>query len=132
MNMKVPMSPGEVLDRLTILQLKCDRIRDNKKREAAQREWSLLQQVWTDHPVASAYPSSIIAPWESLAACNERLWILEDEVRDPKVRTNKDLLASIYLCITTENDLRASLKAEINKLLGATEGEVKEHGTANR
>ena len=126
MGILIPVSPGEVIDKLTILSVKGKHVRDEKKQVALAREYALLEQSWEDSPYAKS--PGIVALWTDLAAVNERLWNLEDAMREPDVRSNAELLAGVARCVSAENDLRARLKHTINTLLDSDLVEVKQHG----
>src|ERR1043165_5122273 len=76
---KVPISPGELVDKITILEIKSERISDPAKVANVRTELTLLQDTWK----ASAYASHDIAnQWAALRAINEKLWDIEDDIRD--------------------------------------------------
>lgn len=128
MPVNIPLTPGEVADRLLILNLKVDRISDPVKKQMADREWALVEQAWCESDYYRRMTREATMVWEDLAACNERLWNLEDEVRSPSIKDNREMMLAIYRCITAENDLRSSLKNTLNRLLGSDQVEVKQHG----
>ena len=127
MGIQIPVSPGELLDKLTILSVKAKHVTDEHKRVKIAREYALLEQVWEDSPyLRSAGIESLMA---DLAAVNERLWHLENEVRSTMVRADAYLMSGVALCISSENDYRARIKATINTLLDSDIVEVKQHGS---
>src|SRR5882724_8165477 len=76
---KVPISPGELLDKITILRIKSQRMSDPKKLANVRLELGALQATWT----GSAYAAiDIDADVNALMAVNERLWVIEDDIRD--------------------------------------------------
>jgi hypothetical protein len=113
----IEISPAELIDKLTILEIRLDRIDDPCKRANIVLEHSL---------VANLYASSI-APLERLTAlkaglrrANEKLWEIEDNIRDCERRGDfgpafVELARSVY----KTNDQRSILKREINHLLGS-------------
>ena len=121
----VPVSPGEVLDKITILRIKAARITDAAKLANVGRELELLERTWA----ASAYGAKDVAKDEAaLEAVNERLWDIEDRIRDKERAGSFDaafieLARSVYI----ENDERAALKKRINVALGATIVEEKSY-----
>lgn len=121
----VPVSYGELLDKIAILQIKSERMTDPAKLENVRRELSALEQTWMAHPAAGQDIARLRA---DLKAVNERLWVIEDDIRD-KERTqafDQDfvrLARSVYF----ENDERARLKREINAALGSAYVEEKSY-----
>ncbi|MEE4329575.1 MAG: DUF6165 family protein [Wenzhouxiangella sp.] len=113
----IPVAPGELLDKLTILDIKSERIGDPDKLANVRRERELLDQVWRDSGLES---EEIFALREHLKSVNESLWEIEDAIRDEERagRFGKrfiELARSVYLT----NDKRAALKKAINQALGS-------------
>jgi hypothetical protein len=113
----VPIAPGELIDKITILQIKHERVRDAGKLVNIRRELAELQSVQGTAVLASPALGQLTA---GLKEVNERLWDIEDDIRD--CERNKDfgakfieLARSVYF----QNDRRAKLKREINELLGS-------------
>ena len=113
----VPISPGELLDKITILRIKCDRISDVAKLANVRRELSRLEQSWT-----SSVPATIdlVAEEKELAQVNAALWDIEDKIRDHESEQRFDagfieLARSVYL----RNDERAAIKRRINLKLAS-------------
>ena len=76
---KVPISPGELVDKITILEIKSARMTDPAKLANVRTELTMLQDTWR----ASAYASHDIASqWAALRTINEKLWDVEDLIRD--------------------------------------------------
>jgi hypothetical protein len=74
----VPVSYGELLDKIAILQIKSERMTDSAKLENVRRELSALEGIWMTHPAAGGDVVSLRA---QLKAVNERLWVIEDDIR---------------------------------------------------
>lgn len=114
---KVPISPGELIDKLTILEIKAASIGDASKLANVKVELQLLQETWRSCAYAS---SDIQAEWSQLRGINQKLWDIEDEIRD-KERERKfdqefiDLARAVYVT----NDERAAVKRRINTKLGS-------------
>ena len=113
----VPISPGELLDKITILRIKEARIQDAAKLGNVKLELSLLQKTWEDWGCAAA---EVGVDERALQAVNERLWDIEDLIRDKEARQSFDrdfieLARSVYVC----NDERAAIKKRINLALGS-------------
>ena len=121
----VPVSPGEVLDKITILRIKAARMTDPVKVANVRRELELLERTWGD----SAYARHDVARDEAaLHAVNERLWDIEDRIRDKERAQAFDaefiaLARSVYV----ENDERAAIKKRINVALGSAIVEEKSY-----
>ncbi len=114
----VPVSPGELIDKITILRIKSQRITDAVKLENVRRELDVLQRTWADSGYANR---DIAAETTLLQAVNERLWIIEDEIRDKERAQSFDtefirLARAVYF----ENDERSEIKRRINLRLGST------------
>jgi hypothetical protein len=113
----VPISPAELLDKVTILRIKVARIQDAGKLANVKLELSLLEQTWKE----SGGEAHDLAPDEhALQSVNERLWDIEDRIRDKEARQTFDrdfieLARAVYVC----NDERAAIKRRINVRLGS-------------
>jgi len=125
--LKVPVSYGEVLDKITILEIKSERIADEAKLKNIHRELDELNRTWAesglDHPELPRLKNS-------LKAVNEALWEIEDAIRVKESRREFDeefirLARSVYV----ENDQRAAVKKDINVLLGSDLVEEKSYNT---
>jgi len=113
----VPISPGELLDKITILRIKSARMSDATKLANVRLELSLLTRTWKDSGLATG---RVDAEEQALQAVNERLWDIEDHIRDKEAARSFDagfveLARSVYIC----NDERAALKKKINLALGS-------------
>src|ERR1700689_4863395 len=76
---KVPVSPGELLDKITILRIKSARMRDASKLANVRSELEALERIWNASPYAAVDVASDV---NALLAVNERLWTIEDDIRD--------------------------------------------------
>ena len=74
----VPVSFGELLDKIAILEIKAERIRDEAKLANVRRELEALQATWAAHPASRVDIAGLRA---ALKAVNERLWVIEDDIR---------------------------------------------------
>ena len=114
---KVPISPGELLDKITILRIKAQRMSDPAKLSNVRLELRTLEETWG----ASAYAKADIgADIDALSLVNERLWVIEDDIRDKERAQAFDaefirLARAVYF----ENDERAAIKRRINTALGS-------------
>lgn len=113
----VEIAPGELIDKITILDIKLERISDAAKRANVQVEWDTLNAAKD----AAVPQSEALERLETdLKAVNEKLWVIEDDIRDCERDGDFgqkfiDLARSVYIT----NDERARLKREINELLGS-------------
>jgi hypothetical protein len=121
----VPVSPGELLDKITILRIKSSRMSDAKKLANVRIELKVLEETWGASPYAK---SDIAADVNALLQVNERLWVIEDDIRDKERDQAFDndfirLARAVYF----ENDERAAIKRRINLKLGSTIVEEKSY-----
>ena len=125
MLLNVPTSPGEFLDKVSILEIKSERIHDPAKLAHVRRELELLQSAWQATPLAQHDVSALRA---ELKLVNERLWDIEDRIREKEADHRFDdefivLARSVY----QTNDRRAAIKRELNRVLGSELSEVKSY-----
>jgi hypothetical protein len=117
----VPISPGELLDKITILRIKSQRIKDPEKLVNVRRELDALQAAWADSGYAgSGAGTGVDADVDELMAVNERLWAIEDDIRDKEraCRFDADFIR-LARAVYVENDARAAIKRRINAKLGS-------------
>jgi hypothetical protein len=121
----VPVSPGELLDKITILRIKSSRMNDPQKLANVRTELQVLEETWRGSPYAKA---GIEAEVIALLEVNERLWVVEDGIRD-KERANEFDADFIRLAraVYFENDERAAIKRRINTKLGSNIVEEKSY-----
>ncbi|HEX2976727.1 MAG TPA: DUF6165 family protein [Bacteroidales bacterium] len=107
--MKIEVSNGEITDKLTILQIKLERIKDEAKLKNIRKEFDELSSA------ASGLPGPNDPLYKALYNVNCELWDIEDHIRD--LERNKDFgsdfietARSVYF----KNDLRCEIKREIN------------------
>jgi hypothetical protein len=125
MEIRVPLSVGELIDKLTILDIKAGRIADEAKRANVVREQSLLRETVAREVPASAELDALTA---DLRSVNEALWTIEDEIRD--LERAKDFGArfiELARAVYITNDKRAALKKAINLLVGSAIVEEKSY-----
>ncbi len=126
----VPISPGELIDKITILEIKSQRMSDAAKLANVRTELALLTETWQASPWSSA---DIDAEWSGLRAVNEKLWVIEDQIRDQERdgrfdREFIELARAVYIT----NDERAAIKKRINTRLGSTLVEEKSYADYQR
>ncbi|MBK18155.1 MAG: hypothetical protein CMM52_04875 [Rhodospirillaceae bacterium] len=122
---QVDISPGELIDKITILEIKKQQIFDEQKLSNIQRELETLRAV-----CGAVIPKSseMDRLTDDLKAVNLELWTIEDEIRERErdLDFGKRFIACARSVYKT-NDRRAALKAEINDLLGAAIKEEKSY-----
>jgi hypothetical protein len=121
----IPISPGELLDKITILQIKAERIADPVKVANVRTELDMLSKVWRETVEADAEITRLTA---ELKAVNEALWQIEDDIRDEErnKRFNErfiELARAVYVT----NDERANAKKKVNLHLNSTIVEEKSY-----
>ena len=124
-----PVSWGELLDKITILEIKAIRIADAAARANVDRELALLREVAS--PVLPQPGLAVLI--DGLRRVNLDLWQIEDDIRakEAAARFDEEFIAlarSVYL----KNDKRAALKRDINALLGSELVEEKYHPCSSR
>ena len=121
----VPVSFGELLDKVAILQIKSERMNDAAKLANVRNELSALESTWMAHPAAR---HDIVELRAQLKAVNERLWVIEDDIRlKEKAQAFDDEFIRLARSVYIENDERARIKKEINLALGSTYVEEKSY-----
>jgi len=113
----VPISPGELIDKITILEIKSQRMTDAAKLHNVRTELSLLTETWK----ASAYSATdISAEWAGLRNVNGQLWDIEDRIRDKEREDRFDAeFIELARAVYVTNDERAAIKKRINMRLGS-------------
>lgn len=114
---KVPVSFGEVLDKITILEIKSERIKDEAKVKNVRLELDELTATWNE---AVPDQSAIADLRAQLKSVNEQLWEIEDDIRDQEAaqdfgQTFIELARAVYVT----NDKRAAIKKDVNLALGS-------------
>ena len=115
---KVPVSPGELLDKITILRIKSARMRDASKLANVRSELEALERIWSSSPYAAVDVASDV---NALLAVNERLWAIEDDIRDKeRAQTFDGDFVRLARAVYMENDERAAIKRRLNVKLGSS------------
>jgi Flp pilus assembly protein TadD len=120
-----PIAPGELIDKITILEIKSARIADPDKLRNVRSELADLAAV-RDQTLAASERLDALA--SDLRAVNEKLWDIEDEIR--LLERDADFGArfiEVARSVYHENDQRAAIKRTINALLGWDRQEEKQH-----
>ena len=122
MEVQVPVSIGELIDKITIMKIKASRFHGEALANV-QRELDLLEQVRRE--------AGVVLPAElelALAEINGKLWTIEDAIREREAASDFgdrfiELARSVYRC----NDQRAALKRQINRSTGSSLVEEKSY-----
>ena len=119
------ISPGELLDKISILEIKLVKIKDKKNLEEINKEYESLVKTKKTHIILTKELENLV---NKIKEINLKLWNIEDKIRI--CEKNKDfgnvfieLARSVYL----NNDTRAKIKSEINKILGSNIKEIKQY-----
>ena len=119
MPLLIPASVGELIDKITILEIKRERIADHAKQQNIEREFAALMGVVEQQHLG--YPSGALTELGGqLAAVNVQLWTIEDDIRECERQNDFgarfiELARAVY----HRNDERAALKRQINALCGS-------------
>jgi hypothetical protein len=117
MHLNVQTSPGEFLDKLTILEIKAERINDPAKLANVRRELEQLRATWSASPLAGHDVARLVA---ELKAVNVTLWEIEDSIRSHEAGQRFDgSFVELARAVYRTNDRRAALKRELNIALGS-------------
>ncbi|AKS41470.1 DUF6165 family protein [Wenzhouxiangella marina] len=125
MELLTPVSPGELLDKLSILDIKSERIDDSIKLANVRLERELLEKVWSDSRLET---EEIVALRAELKRINEALWEIEDDIRI--CEKNDDFgprFIELARAVYVTNDQRAAIKKKINLALGSAIVEEKSY-----
>ncbi len=121
----IPISHGELIDKITILEIKSERIGDAAKRANVRVELDLLNATWG---ADAASRVDIATERAQLRAVNEALWDIEDRIRlKEKAKAFDAEFVELARSVYIRNDERAAVKRAINEKLGSTLVEEKSY-----
>ena len=119
------ISAGELFDKMTILEIKLDKIEDKNSQKEITKEYNILKDTLNSNIDLNDKIQNLL---KELKKINLNLWIIEDKLRI--CEKNKDfdknfieLARGVYL----NNDKRSKIKLEINKILGSNIREIKQY-----
>jgi hypothetical protein len=116
-NIKVSVSPGEVLDKITILEIKSERMTDPEKVANVGVELALLKETWNDTIRDTEEIQKLHA---QLKKINEALWEIEDDIRDKERAKEFDKrFIELARAVYVTNDRRSEVKKRLNLHLGS-------------
>ena len=108
----IPISPGELLDKITILEIKSERIESAEKKANVNNELSMLNKVWDE---AVTVDDNITDMRKEMKSINETLWDIEDDVRDEeRDKRFEERFIELARSVYVTNDQRADVKKRIN------------------
>ena len=122
---KIEIAPGELLDKISILEIKTERITDPEKLANVRYELGLYRDIVTQHLTMNGALNDLA---KKLKAVNESLWVTEDEIRDCEARGDfGEKFIQLARTVYKTNDRRAAIKRDINVLCGSTIVEEKSY-----
>ena len=119
------ISAGELLDKISILEIKLDKIKDQSKKEEVKKEYNVLKKAQKSNIKTNVEIEKLFS---EIKKTNLTLWDIEDKIRI--CEKQKDLgktFISLARNVYINNDKRAKIKSEINKILGSNIREIKEY-----
>ena len=121
----VEVSVGELLDKISILEIKKEKIKDSEKLKFINDEHSILKEQFEQNVKSDDKLNNL---FQSLKEINAKLWVIEDDKRMCEKNSN---FAENFIKLSREvhflNDDRAKIKLEINNLTGSKIKEIKEY-----
>lgn len=121
----VPISPGELLDKITILRIKSARMTDPAKLANVRHELAQLEATWR---ASGAAVPEVAGDEAALQRVNETLWDIEDEIRDKELAQAFDArFIELARAVYVTNDERAAIKKRVNTRLGSSIVEEKSY-----
>jgi hypothetical protein len=127
LNLMIEVSPGELIDRLSILEIKLERIQDAAKLKNVRHEYEVTmverRKLGNSNPELERLAAA-------LKEVNERIWDTEDDIRDlERARAFDDKFIAVARSVYRTNDRRAEIKRQINELLSSKLVEEKSYAS---
>ena len=119
------VSPGELLDKISILEIKLEKVNDKNSQEKIKKEYKILKEIQNS---SIELTDKIKNLFRSVKSINLTLWDIEDKLRIHE--KNKDFgkdFVELARGVYFNNDKRAKIKSEINEILGSNIKEVKQY-----
>ena len=121
----VEVSVGELLDKISILEIKQEKVKDSEKLKFINEEHSILKDQLNNNVNSDQKLNEL---FESLKQINEKLWIIEDDKRQcEKEKDFTETFIKLSRDVHFLNDDRAKIKLEINNHTGSKIKEIKEY-----
>ena len=125
MKILTEISAGELFDKLSILEIKLDKINNNNKKKEIKKEFDILKKIQTSTIKSDDELENL---FNSLKKINNNLWEIEDKIRI--CEKNKDF-GEVFIKLARDvyfnNDKRAKIKFQINKKLKSNITEIKQY-----
>ena len=119
------ISAGEFFDKLSILEIKLNKIKDLVLLNEVKKEYEILNETKNKN---INFSKEIEILYKDLKETNEKLWTIEDEIRLCEKNSDfKDKFIQLSRDVYFTNDKRSKIKLEINKILGSNIKEVKQY-----
>ena len=119
------ISAGEFFDKLSILEIKLNKIKDLVLLNEVKKEYEILNETKNNN---INFSKEIEILYKDLKETNEKLWKIEDEIRLCEKNSDfKDKFIQLSRNVYFTNDKRSKTKSEINKILGSNIKEVKQY-----
>ena len=126
MNIEIPISTGELLDKLSILEIKKDKVKDSTKLKNINHEYDLLSNLSKN--LKEKDEKSFNSLYEEILKVNKKLWDIEDKIRilESEKRFDEEFI-SVARSVYFINDDRFDIKKKINETFGSNVAEEKEY-----
>ena len=119
------ISAGELLDKLSILEIKLNKIKNPALLQEIKKDYNIINEAKNKNINSS---NEINALYTDLKKINEQLWEIEDKIRLCEKNSDfKDKFVQLARDVYLKNDKRSKIKLEINKILGSNIKEVKQY-----
>jgi hypothetical protein len=118
MLLSIPVSVGEIMDKITILEIKAERILDTEKLANVTAELDTLRPLVTHEALNTASIKALVAELKDI---NEALWDIEDDIREREYAKDfGEAFIALARAVYVTNDKRAEVKKQINLATGST------------
>tara|TARA_B100000123_G_scaffold270906_1_gene249626 strand:+ start:515 stop:967 length:453 start_codon:yes stop_codon:yes gene_type:complete len=123
-----PISIGELIDKITILEIKIEKIQDNNKQKFIKHELESLNKLLADINFSEDQKKTINSLKEELNTANRKLWKIEDDIRQlESIKKFNEEFIELARNVYLTNDKRASLKQKLNQITNSEIVEVKSY-----
>ena len=123
-----PISIGELIDKITILEIKIEKIQDNNKQKFVKHELESLNKLLADINFSKDQKKTVNSLKEQLNTANRTLWKIEDDIRHlESIKQFNEEFIELARNVYLTNDKRASLKQKLNQITNSDIVEVKSY-----